>query len=76
MAINTIRDLVSYLEGGNAYTEVLSLDLDELLILHELLKGLSNVVGNVAFFRRKVEEGPYPPRPRGGQPGDHRQPGP
>jgi len=61
MAINTIRDLVSYLEGGNAYTEVLSLDLDdldldELLILHELLKGLSNVVGNEAFFRRKVEE--------------------
>lgn len=56
MAINTIRDLVSYLEGGNAYTEVLSLDLEELSILHELLKGLSNVVGNEAFFRRKVEE--------------------
>ena len=36
MAINTIRDLVSYLEGGNAYTEVLSLDLDD-LDLDELL---------------------------------------
>lgn len=55
MAINTIRDLVSYLEGGNAYTEVLSLDLDELLILHELLKGLSNVVCNEAFFLRMEE---------------------
>ena len=56
MAINTIKDLIAYLESGNAYAEAIRLDLDELLLLKELLKGLSNVVGNEAFFRRKVEE--------------------
>lgn len=56
MSINTIKDLIAYLESGNAYAEAIRMDLDELLLLKELLKGLTNVVSNEAFFRRKVQE--------------------
>ena len=56
MSINTIKDLIAYLENGNAYAEAIRLDLDELLLLKELLKGLTNVVSNEAFFRRKAQE--------------------
>ena len=56
MAINTIKDLIAYLESGHAYGQAVRLDLDELLLLKELLKGLSNVVRDEATFRSKVGE--------------------
>ena len=56
MVIATIQDLIAYLESGHAYGQAVRLDLDELLLLKELLKGLSNVVMNEATFRRKVGE--------------------
>ena len=54
MVIATIQDLLRYLESGHAYGQAVRLDLDELLFLKELLKGLSNVVMDEATFRRKV----------------------
>ena len=56
MSINTIRDLVSYLENGNAFAEALKLDDDTLELLHSLAKGLHNVAANELAFRRRVKE--------------------
>lgn len=56
MNINTIRDLISYLEGGNAFAEALKLDDDTLELLHSLAKGLHNVAANELAFRRRVKE--------------------
>ena len=56
MAINTIHDLVSYLENGNAFAEALKLDDDTLELLHSLAKGLHNVAANELAFRRRVKE--------------------
>ena len=56
MVIATIQDLIAYLESGHAYGQAVRLDLDELLLLKELLKGLSNVVMDEATFRRKAGE--------------------
>lgn len=56
MSINTIRDLISYLEGGNAFAEALRLKDDTLELLRSLSQGLFNVAANELAFRRKVQE--------------------
>ena len=56
MSINTIRDLISYLESGNAFAEALKLDDDTLELLRSLSQGLLNVAANELAFRRRVKE--------------------
>ena len=56
MSINTISDLIYYLESGNAFAEALKLDDDTPELLHSLAKGLHNVAANELAFRRRVQE--------------------
>ena len=56
MAINTIQDLLSYLENGTSYAEALQLDDDQLELLRSLSQGLLNVAANELAFRRRIKE--------------------
>jgi len=56
MNINSILELISYLEGGNAFAEAIKLDDDTLELLHSLAKGLHNVAANELAFRRRAKE--------------------
>lgn len=56
MAINTIQDLIAYLESGHAYGQAVRLDDDQLELVHSLAKGLTNVASNELAFRRRIRE--------------------
>ena len=54
MSINTIKDLIAYLESGKAFAEALKLDDDTLELLYSLAKDLHKVAAYELTFRRRV----------------------